>query len=368
MLKCHACYISAEAERCDFMHSLETHDAAPHQIHRSNIFEEVIRLFSEPRIMCEYPLRISFVGEQAIDTGGVLRDMLSAFWEEAYLKHFDGAGLLTPIVHAQIDLSALPILGSVLSHGYLVAGYLPLRIAFPTLAGMLLGPGTPYQNEHLMSAFIECISSTEAALLKECLKVKGSSFSVQTQAKLVEIFSQFDSRQLPTPANFKQQLLQVAKYQFTIKPMAAIASINSGISPAESAFWKGKTVDDLYILYQALTADPSKVLELLTEPEDELNSSEQRVYLYLKQFIGNMRSDELQNFLRFVTGCSVCPSNNIKVIFNTLSGLARRPISHTCDNTLELSSVYINYQDLASEFQEVLSKVNSEFVWQMDCI
>ena len=82
MLKCHACYISAKGERCDFMHSLETHDAAPHQIHRSNIFEKV---FSEPRIMCEYPLRISFV-EQAIDTG-VLQDMLSVFWEEAYLKH-----------------------------------------------------------------------------------------------------------------------------------------------------------------------------------------------------------------------------------------------------------------------------------------
>ena len=66
---------------------------------------------------------------------------------------------------------------------------LPLRIVFPTLAGMLLGPGTPYQDEHLMSAFIDGISSTEAALLKECLKVKGSSFSVQTQAKLVDIFS-----------------------------------------------------------------------------------------------------------------------------------------------------------------------------------
>ena len=281
MLKCYAsCYISAEAERCDFMHSLETHDATPHQIHRSNIYEEVITLFSESQIMYEYPLRISFVGEQAVDTGGVLRDMLSAFWEEAYLKHFDGAGLLTPIVHAQIDLSALPILGSVLSHGYLLTGYIPLRIAFPTLAGMLLGPCTLYQNEHLMAAFIDSISSTEAAMLKECLKVKGSSFSVQTQAKLVDIFSRFDSRQLPTPANLKQQLLQVAKYQFIIKPMAAITSINSGIPPVEGNFWKGKTVDDLYTLYQALTADPSKVLELLTtDPEDELNSSEQRVYL-----------------------------------------------------------------------------------------
>ena len=207
MLKCYACYISSEAERCDFMHSLQTHDATPHQIHRSNIYEEVITLFSEPQIMCAYPLRISFVGEQAVDTGGVLRDILLAFWEEAYLKHFDGAGLLSPIVHAQIDLSALPILGSVLSHGYLVARYLPLRIAFPTLAGMLLGPGTCYQNEHLMSAFIDGISSTEAALLKECLKVKGSSFNVLMQAKLVDIFSRFDSRQLPTPANLKPQLL-----------------------------------------------------------------------------------------------------------------------------------------------------------------
>ena len=80
-------------------------------------------------------------------------------------------------------------------------------------------------------------------------------------------------------------------------------------------------MDDLYTVYQALTADPSKLFELLTtEPEDELNSSEQHVYLYLQQFVGNMRSDELQNFLRFVTSCSVC--SNIKVIFNSLSGLA----------------------------------------------
>ena len=50
--------------------------------------------------------------------------------------------------------------------------------------------------------------------------------------------------------------------------MAAIASINTRISPAESALWKRKTLDDFYTLYQALTADPAKILELLTEPEE----------------------------------------------------------------------------------------------------
>lgn len=41
MLKCYACYISAEAQQCGFMHSLKTHDATARQIHRSNIYEEV---------------------------------------------------------------------------------------------------------------------------------------------------------------------------------------------------------------------------------------------------------------------------------------------------------------------------------------
>ena len=32
----------------------------------------------------ELLFQVSFSGEKAIDTGGVTRDMLSAFWEEAF--------------------------------------------------------------------------------------------------------------------------------------------------------------------------------------------------------------------------------------------------------------------------------------------
>lgn len=46
---------------------------------------------------------------------------------------------LTPVVHAQSNLSDFIAPGKILSHGYLLEGYLPVRVAFPSLAAVLLG-------------------------------------------------------------------------------------------------------------------------------------------------------------------------------------------------------------------------------------
>ena len=58
-------------------------------------------------------------------------------WEEAYLKKFDGESLLVPAIHPNTDMASFPILGTVLAHGFMVCGYLPVRIAFPVLAAAL---------------------------------------------------------------------------------------------------------------------------------------------------------------------------------------------------------------------------------------
>ena len=39
-------------------------------------------------IVNEYPIHIKYNGEQAVDDGGVTRDMFSGFWEEAFHKLF----------------------------------------------------------------------------------------------------------------------------------------------------------------------------------------------------------------------------------------------------------------------------------------
>lgn len=65
-------------------------------------------------------------------------------------------------------MTVYPILGRILSHGYLVAGHLPVRIALPTLIGMLLGP-KKIAYKILVEAFLDYISAAERAVFKEAL-------------------------------------------------------------------------------------------------------------------------------------------------------------------------------------------------------
>ena len=37
-------------------------------------------------------------------------------------------------------MSVLPLIGTILSHGYMVGGFLPIRVALPCLNGILPGP------------------------------------------------------------------------------------------------------------------------------------------------------------------------------------------------------------------------------------
>ena len=122
------------------------------------------------------------------------------------------------------------------------------------------------------------------------------------------------------------------------------------------------SVKGFHSLYVSLSASPEKVLELLDEP-DIINQNQEWVFGYLQQYIGNMKPDEVWLFLRFTTGSSVSMSKHIEVRFNNLSGLARRPISHTCSCVLELPSSYETFEDFAHEFQAVLSEDSS---WKMD--
>ena len=97
-------------------------------------------LYKNEYVVLEYPLEIRFVGEQGIDHGGLSCDLPSGFWEQAYGALFEGGSLLIPAICPDTAIETLPVVGKIISHGYLATGFLPLRIAFPSLARILLGP------------------------------------------------------------------------------------------------------------------------------------------------------------------------------------------------------------------------------------
>ena len=71
---------------------LTTQEGEPRCIQRATIYSDVLSMYMKnlKDIQSEYPFRIQFINERAIDTGGVCRDLYSCFWEHAYIKHFDG--------------------------------------------------------------------------------------------------------------------------------------------------------------------------------------------------------------------------------------------------------------------------------------
>ena len=115
-----------------------------------------------------------------------------------------------------------------------------------------------------------------------------------------------------------------------------------------------------------MQATPAKVLEMLS---DVITSDvrEEKILSYLRRFAGSMRIDEVQRFLRFVTGSSMCSTNSILVTFNNQEGLACRPIAHTCGFTLELSTKYDAYSDFTEEFSLILNNHHG-LSWNMDAV
>ena len=142
------------------------------------------------------------------------------------------------------------------------------------------------------------------------------SFTDVVSSKLVTVFSAFGSRQYPVPNNLKSMLLEIASFEFLVKPAAAISSINQGVPAFHASFWKQMGVSGLLAIYKAQSVSCAKVLVMLDEEEGG-NANENRVLGYLRQFVGSMNSEDLRIFLRFCTGSTICTADKITVSFNT---------------------------------------------------
>ena len=360
-------FFVAEAERNEFMTSLELQRGIRHVINRATLYDNVLSLYNTKldKVINEYPFRVQFEGEMAVDVGGVTRDLFSEFFAEMYLHLFDGMCLLYPAMHSSVNMATFKTVGAVISHAYLVSGVFPDRVAFPCLAAALLGPNIVISDALLRDSFISSLSVHEASIVRNAMCQSGSNYSISMQAELVSILSCYGCKEAPRPANLSQLLIQASRYSFSVKPAAAISMMNTGVPKKHQSFWKIMTVEKLHSLYLSLSVSNAKVLSLLKEPVIQ-NVSQEDVWQFLRKYVGSMAVDELRTFLRFVTGSFVISVPSISVTFNSLDGLARRPIAHTCSAMLEISSMYVSLQEFMSEFRSILS--DPYYSWRMDSV
>ena len=95
----------------------------------------------------------------------------------------------------EMDTSYLSTLGFVISHGFVVAGMLPTRIAFPCLARSLLGSDISFTDEILFDSFIDSISAYDLSVVKKAQLEVGQC--PETRDGVIALFSRFNSWQLP---------------------------------------------------------------------------------------------------------------------------------------------------------------------------
>jgi len=235
--------------------------------------------------------------------------MFSGFWLDAYLRAFDGGSELIPAVHPHTDMAIYSVLGTVLSHGFVLSGFLPTHLAFPVVASTAHGPMVAIPDTIIVQSFSDYLSSYDSTVIQEALVLASNlqlkKFADDQLSQLINILSLLGCREMPSPTNLKCLIVEVARHELLIKPLGALYALRSGVR------------------------------------------------------------DELSDFLDFVTGSSVLVAKYISISFNSLSGLSRRPISHTCSNALELPTTYFTYPELV---QELVAVLTSKVMWPMDTL
>ena len=199
------------------------------------------------------------------------------------------------------------------------SGFLPIRLAFPVIVAILLGPdvGTSIPDSIFLEAFVDFLCSHESIKLREAFisAQKTSALSVKLQTSMINILSRFGCTEMPTAKNLKRLVISIAKLTFIGKPFGLLYKLKSGVPIPYSTFFAKYSVETLY---EALNATTESVLSTIVEPK-EINSDEKRLFNYFLTFICNMNNDELRLLIRFITGSSVLVTKEINVSFNCLS-------------------------------------------------
>ena len=81
---------------------------------------------------------------------------------------------------------------------------------------------------------------------------KYESFPDDVKSALTHIFTFYSCRELPSPKNLEKLILQMARYEFIVKPAAVLQCLSSGIPESHKSFWKKMPHSQLYSIYNAM--------------------------------------------------------------------------------------------------------------------
>ena len=272
---------------------------------------------------------------------GVVREVLATFWQDVFASLTLGDIEKVPCIrHDHLWL-----------YGFQEVGYVPVCLSPLFLASCIHGEETVTEEE-LLQSFKLYITADEREVFDRCLSEDFES----NDEDVLDFLSSYKCFRKPTPQNIKVIFIELAHQEIIQKPryIAECWAPVLSILKEHMSFSKVEGIRKL-----CLDSKPTakKVIKsLVATPKNE---AERESLGFLKKFIKSLDAVSLKVFLKFLTGSDVLIQKNISVSFNSVAGIARAPVAHTCGSCLELPSTYQSYNELAEDFTKILREKES---------
>lgn len=322
-------------------------------VHRGQIMKELLQVFCDAsvkeRIICFKVMLPDGKFENAVDDGGVLRDVLSEFWSDFYEQCTVGNCFKVPFLRHDFGKQEWESVGRIITFGWQEQKYLPVKLAPVILEQAVLGN----VESDLVDTFFKYVSESERLIFESCC----SDFEGVDQEELLDILDVHGCRRMPTADNIKQILRELAHQKLIQEPAFVIEQWSNMLAPLRSEL-KG-----IAALYEGLQPTARKIIKSIVYPPSQ-NLQEKQMVKYVHAYLRDSDTQHLSSFLRFCTGSDLFIGKNITVSFTQIQGFQRRPVAHTCGCYLELPVSYDSYPDFRNEMNRVLESN----VWVMDIV
>ena len=220
------------------------------------------------------------------------------------------------------------------------------------MASCLFGDDT-VTKECLLESFNLYISKDEKDTIKKCLEGEIDP----EDDEVLDFLSSYKCFRKPTKENFQGILEELAHQELIQKPRYVANAWSSKLQSLkrQSEFQDLNSLSDMYA---EKTPSPRRIIKLLDA--DPKTKSERTCLDFLKKFIKSLDDKSLGGFLQFLTGSDIVSTEKIQVSFNSMDGVARGIVAHTCGPTLELSTTYQSYNELSEELSNIL---RNSYAW-----
>ncbi|KAL3888355.1 hypothetical protein ACJMK2_000725 [Sinanodonta woodiana] len=330
-------------------------------VRREFVFEDLNRIYGgqeEPEIL-KHKIHVEFEGEMGHDSRGLTRYIFALYWNCITKFFFHGEAAKVPCVPKSRFLEAQDVFraaGRVLTHALLLTGSLPLDISVSFLWSAIKPLSSP-ADEIVLEDFCKFVSAAEARTIGKGLEGTAGVYSDVLLSQLMDMFARFGMNNIPSPRQFRQQVLSIARVELIKKPSYLGQIMMSGIPNVwMTSLWGRISEHGLIEMYRYLQPTPQKVLQMLkTERAEEyLSNPQQLAFICLKDFISCLDSEALAQFLHFTTGSTSMPAEPILVRINNHTGLNRIPKAHTHVSVLEISTAYSSPLEFRHELGAII--------------